>query len=45
MGRLLTAAILSDSYYIKTEHLGMPGGRPGRSLDELQDAEIRRVLD
>ncbi len=39
------AAILSDSYYIKTEHLGMPGDRSGRSLDELQDAEIRRVLD
>lgn len=40
------AAILSDSYYIRTEHLGMPTGhRSGRSLDELQENEIKHVLD
>lgn len=39
------AAILSDSYYIKPEHLGIPGGRSSQSLNELQKAEIRRVLD
>jgi DNA-binding NtrC family response regulator len=39
------AAILSDSYYIKTEHLGMPQKMTRKNLDELQDTEIRRVLD
>ncbi len=37
------AAILSESYYIKPEHLGLPAVK-GSTLDELQDAEIKRVL-
>lgn len=39
------AVILSDSYYIKTGHLGMPIGKSRKSLDELQEAEIQRVLE
>lgn len=40
------AVILSDTYFIKPQHLGLPGAETekGRSLDELQDEEIRRVL-
>lgn len=37
------AAILSESHYIKPEHLGLPTVK-GSTLDELQDAEIKRVL-
>jgi two-component system response regulator HydG len=40
------AVILSDSYYINIEHLGLPialkGSQP--SLDQLQEQEIRTVL-
>lgn len=39
------AAILSDSFYIKAEHLGVPTSRSRKSLDELQEAEIQRVLE
>jgi DNA-binding NtrC family response regulator len=40
------AAILSESYYIKTEHLGLPvtAERTAKSLDQLQEEEIRSVL-
>ncbi|KPK64833.1 hypothetical protein AMJ83_01255 [candidate division WOR_3 bacterium SM23_42] len=37
------AAILSDSYHIKTEHLGLPKIK-AKSLTELQEDEIRRVV-
>jgi DNA-binding NtrC family response regulator len=37
------AAVLSDSYDIKTEHLGLPHVK-ARSLDELQRNEISRVV-
>jgi two-component system nitrogen regulation response regulator NtrX len=37
------SAILSDSYYIKPEHLGLEVVK-GKSLNELQEAEIKRVL-
>ena len=36
-------AVLSDAYYIKPEHLGLQVSR-GKSLDELEEAEINRVL-
>lgn len=39
------AAILSDSFYIKGEHLGVPTSGSRKSLDELQEAEIQRVLE
>lgn len=41
------AAILSDSYFIKSEHFGFPTKIPKtrKSLDELRDAEIARVLE
>jgi len=39
------AAILSDSYYIKTGHLSMPIGKSRKSLDELQETEIQKVLE
>jgi len=40
------AAILSESYYIEVEHLGLPGLIQGtsKSLDQLQEEEIRSVL-
>jgi len=38
------AAILSESYYIKPEHLGLPMVKKGRRLNELEDAEIKRIL-
>ncbi len=38
------AAILSDSYYVKPEHFGLPVARPRKSLDELEEAEIDKVL-
>ncbi len=37
------AAVLSDSYYIKSAHLGLQVSE-GRSLDELEATEIKRVL-
>jgi DNA-binding NtrC family response regulator len=37
------AAILSDSHYIEAEHLGLPQVR-GKSLSELQETEIKRVI-
>ncbi len=37
------AAILSDAYYIKPEHLGLPEAK-GESLRELEEVEIERVL-
>lgn len=39
------AAILSDSFYIKAEDLGVPISESRKSLDELQEAEIQRVLE
>lgn len=41
------AAILSESYYIDIEHLGLPSivQRSTRSLDQLQEEEIRSVLE
>ena len=39
------AAILSDSFYIKAEHLGVPTSGSRKSLDELQEAEIQRILE
>jgi DNA-binding NtrC family response regulator len=39
------AAILSDSYYIKPEHLGIQGDTRSQGLDELQEQEIKRVLN
>ncbi|MBN2620162.1 sigma-54-dependent Fis family transcriptional regulator [candidate division WOR-3 bacterium] len=40
------AAILSESYYINIEHLGLPIVAKGKqkSLDQLQEQEIRTVL-
>lgn len=40
------AAILSESYYINIEHLGLPIAPKGtqQSLDQLQEQEIRTVL-
>jgi DNA-binding NtrC family response regulator len=40
------AAILSESYYINIEHLGLPIAVRGsqKSLDQLQEQEIRTVL-
>jgi DNA-binding NtrC family response regulator len=38
------AAILSSSYYVKPEHLGLPDAITSKSLEELQDEEIRKVL-
>ncbi|OPX18310.1 hypothetical protein BXT86_01845 [candidate division WOR-3 bacterium 4484_100] len=37
------AAILTDSYYIKPEHLGLPGMK-GRKLSEVEIQEIEKVL-
>jgi len=37
------AAILSESYYIKPEHLGLPQEK-GERLRDLEEAEIERVL-
>lgn len=37
------AAVLSDAYYIKPEHLGLPAVKPGR-LQDLEKAEIERVI-
>jgi len=37
------AAILSESYYIKPEHLGLPQAK-GERLRDLEEAEIERVL-
>lgn len=37
------AAILSDSQYIESQHLGLPQAR-GKSLTELQVDEIKRVV-
>lgn len=37
------AAVLSDAYYLKPEHLGLPAVKPGR-LQDLERAEIERVL-
>jgi DNA-binding NtrC family response regulator len=37
------AAILSDSHIIRAQHLGL-SALPGKSLSELQEAEIKRVL-
>ncbi len=39
------AAILSDSFYIKAEHLGVSTSGSRKSLDELQEAEIQRILE
>jgi DNA-binding NtrC family response regulator len=39
------AAILSDSFYIKAEHLGVSTSGYRKSLDELQEAEIQRILE
>lgn len=38
------AVILSDSHYIKPEHFGLPIARARKSLDQLQETEIKRVL-
>jgi DNA-binding NtrC family response regulator len=38
------AAILSTSYYIKPEHLGIQADILSKGLDQLQDQEIKRVL-
>jgi DNA-binding NtrC family response regulator len=38
------AAILSTSYYIKPEHLGLEADILSKGLDQLQDQEIKRVL-
>ncbi len=38
------SAILSDSYYIKPEHLGLPAARSRKSLEELQEEEMTKVL-
>ncbi len=37
------AAILSDAYYIKPQHLGLPEAR-GERLRDLEEAEIERVI-
>jgi DNA-binding NtrC family response regulator len=37
------SAVLSDSYYIKPEHLGLEVVK-SKSLNELQEAEMKRVL-
>ncbi len=38
------AAILSSSYYIKPEHLGLEAEILSHGLDQIQDQEIKRVL-
>jgi len=38
------AAILSDSYYVKPEHFGLPVPKTRKSLGELEEAEIDKVL-
>ena len=37
------AAVLSEAYYLKPEHLGLPEVKPGR-LEDLERTEIERVL-
>ncbi|MCK4453611.1 sigma-54-dependent Fis family transcriptional regulator, partial [candidate division WOR-3 bacterium] len=38
------AVILSDSFYIKPEHFGLPKAKKGKKLRELEETEIKRVL-
>jgi len=38
------AVILSDSFYIKPEHFGLPKAKKGKKLRELEDTEIKKVL-
>jgi len=38
------AVILSDSFYIKPEHFGLPKAKKGKKLREIEETEIKRVL-
>ncbi len=38
------AVILSDSFYIKPEHFGLPKAKKGKKLRELEKTEIKKVL-
>lgn len=38
------AVILSDSFYIKPEHFGLPKAKKGKKLRELEETEIKKVL-
>jgi DNA-binding NtrC family response regulator len=38
------ASILSESYYIKPEHLGLPINKTRKRLEELQEDEIKKVI-
>ncbi len=38
------AVILSDSFYIKPEHFGLPKAKKGKKLREIEKTEIKKVL-